>query len=569
MSVSSALRVSLLLLGSCTGFAQQESAVFQVETRLQSIAVQVTVNQEQAQGLSASDFTLLENGRPQKIAFFGAEYQPVSLAVLVDSSVSMESSGKLDQARAFLAPLIRGHRPEDEIFLLPFDDQVGTFERLTPEQRLRPLLARPARSGQGGTALYDALASALCRMRAAQNIRQAIVVITDGADQHSRLKLEELIDLARSSNAQIFTVGFYDKAEYEIFRRRDRTVTLANGHDIDNPVIVFERLSRESGAESFFPSSKQDFQRALDRIAATVEAQYTLAYYPESSVGLRKIEVKVNLRGARLAARRTVGSDATGEVVQFSSACTVSAKGHPYPWESRITLSSTASKIYHETFSDPASGWPNRRWTEGRPSEFTGMFRFSDTTGTTASLRYVPEGYELSRSISPQTPGDEIAGAVIAAYGPAWVDFRASVVMEGNWGASARSTKFADSAGMVFNVSTAGYYAFLLGVGEEFVQARRHMVAYALVKKSWDGPAVAVVPWTVIPPDSLVGRSISATAETHTLSVENHRGQITLLVDGLQVERVRDTTLHGGYVGFGVFGKGRAIIRDLLVEELP
>jgi hypothetical protein len=153
MSISATSRASLLFLCSSIGFAQEEPLVFRVDTRLQSIAVQLTDRDgNYVQGLSASDFTLLENGKPQRIAFFGAEHQPVSLAVLIDSSLSMDAGGKLDQARAFLAPLIRGHLPEDEIFLLPFDDKVGKLASLTPEQRLQPLVIRANSPGSGGTA---------------------------------------------------------------------------------------------------------------------------------------------------------------------------------------------------------------------------------------------------------------------------------------------------------------------------------------------------------------------------------------------------------------------------------
>ncbi len=580
MVISPTLRAGLLLLCSAIAFAQEEPFVFRVDTRLQSIAVQLTDRDgNYVQGLSASDFTLLENGRPQRIAFFGAEHQPVSLAVLIDSSFSMNASGKLDQARRFLAPLIRGHHPDDEIFLLPFDDEVGKFETLTPEQRLRPPVIRAGSLGRGGTALYDALATVLCRIGGAKNIQQAIVVITDGADQHSRLNLEEAIALARSSNAQVFTVGFYSQAEHEIFRRRDEPAILANGREIDNPIVVFERLAAESGAESFFPSSEEDFQKALDRISAFMKAQYTLAYYPGGAAGLRKIEVKVNRRGTKVSARRRVGSETPGEAVRLTAGCEVSAEEHPYPWESRMSLSSSNAKSYHEDFSNPQSGWPNRRSRERRPTEPSGGGRFlqAATGGTSTSSRYVTGGYEISRSYESQTARNEGSDVVIAAYGPVWSNFRASVLMESDWGRSARDASFSDSVGVVFGVSAEGHYAFLLGVGKEFVQdpnavaasAGRPMIAYALVKRRWNGPAAAIIPWTVIPADGPAGRSLLPTAKTHKLSVESNRGQITLLVDGFQVERVQDSTFEDGYVGVGLFGKGRALVQDLLVEELP
>jgi hypothetical protein len=79
---------------------------------------------------------------------------------------------------------MRGNLPGDEIYFAQFTDHVFPVQPLTGEERLNP----PFREveSRGGTAFYDAVATTLCTMRAARNLRQAVVVITDGADQHSR-----------------------------------------------------------------------------------------------------------------------------------------------------------------------------------------------------------------------------------------------------------------------------------------------------------------------------------------------------------------------------------------------
>ena len=90
-----------LLVASALLAHAQSPVVFKADSNLQSLAVRVTDRRGHGvRGLTASDFTVLEDGRPQKIAFFGAEDQPISLAILLDSSGSMESSRKLERARA-------------------------------------------------------------------------------------------------------------------------------------------------------------------------------------------------------------------------------------------------------------------------------------------------------------------------------------------------------------------------------------------------------------------------------------------------------------------------------------
>ena len=356
--------IALCLTLLCASALLAQTPVFRSTTNLQSIAVQVVDNKGNfVPGLAVNDFTLLEDGRAQKIAFFGAERQPVSLAILLDSSRSMDFGRKFDRARELLAPLFAGHDPQDPIFFMPFTDRIEAFRQLTPEQRLHPELIQSSRGGaERGTAVYDALASALCRMRTAENLRQAVVIITDGADQHSRLNLEQLIELAQKSTPQIFMIGFFSRPESRLFNQRSKTITLLGEPDIDNPVIVFERLAKESGAESFFPASEKDLKSALDRINELLQAQYTLAYYPENVDRFRKIEVRVHRGGVKVITRRSLGSSSEAVPVRFeTSTCEVSPKDHPHPWEPNSVRTISGDLMYHEHFSDPKSGWPNRR----------------------------------------------------------------------------------------------------------------------------------------------------------------------------------------------------------------
>jgi hypothetical protein len=161
-------------------------------------------------------------------------------------------------------------------------------------------------------------------------------------------------------------------------------VALLGGREIDNPLVVFERLSKESGAESFFPRSEKDLKKAIERISAILRAQYMLAYYPPDAAHFRKIEVRVRRRGVRVLSRRSAAGDA-GALVHFSaSSCEVSTHDHPCPWEQRVTQNGSGGRIYHEDFSNPATGWPNRREEETRETPARGY------AGRQPGLRWSP-----------------------------------------------------------------------------------------------------------------------------------------------------------------------------------
>jgi Ca-activated chloride channel family protein len=529
--------------------AQSPTPVFKADANLQSIAVQVTDKQgRDVRGLSDADFTILEDGHPQKIAFFGAENQPISLVVLLDSSSSMDYSEKLARARTLLSPLLHGNLPADEIILAPFTDRVGTFQKLSADQRMHPPAVNVASMG-GGTALYDALATALCHLQTAVNVRQAVVVITDGSDQHSRLKLEQLIHLAQSSRPQVFMIGFFDRSDYDSYRKSGKTVTLVSGHEIDNPLHVFDRIAKETGTESFFPASERDLQKVIGRILGILEGQYTLAYYPQDVRKFRRIQVKVKRGGVNVAARHSVGSEGgDGESVHFSStSCEVSPKEHPYPWEAHVTESATHTMIYQDNFSDPQSGWPNH-----------------------AGSRYAQGAYELSKSDSSTPSGavssinmtgtTVIAGSagqsgqadgVVAAYGPWWEDFRASLSLEGA-GSAAR--------GMVFRLNDEGCYALLLsGTG------KATGLSFKLVRSDFLSQREApILPWTPIS-----DAAIPPAGTESRIAVECRRERITILINGVQVASIKDTSFAGGYVGMAQYGFGRTFFRDLKVEGLP
>ncbi len=542
------------LFGDGIAAAQSHPPILHVEVDLQPVYVQVKDSRgNDLHGLSAKDFTVLENGKRQKIAFFDTGNSPVSIAILVDSSDSMNPNGRLGSAPQVAAEFMRIARPGDEISAMDFTDQMGPFQRLTRDALLNPSGITLQAAPSGGSALYDAIATALCHLRASGNPRQAVIVVTDGVDEYSRITLEQLIGLVRSSRAQLFMIGLQSRPDFNIESHTQPKLTLVTGRDIDNPVIVFKRLMTESGAESFIPNSERGLESALKAVSNMLESEYTLAYYPgnTSKSNFRKIEVKVDRRGAHVLTRRFVGSDQDAtEFVHFDNGtCTVSPEFHPYPYESKLTQGPDGM-IYREDFSSPQSGWPIHE-----------------------DSHYVRGGYELSNpkmEIAGPVPAMMMSGSrtgeghpeifrenVVAAYGPWWHDFRASVNMNAVLGSRHLPHKAAPAAGLLFRMSPQGYYALLVRGATEAKE-----ISVELVKRDTVGDLyrqTQLVPWTTI----LAAPSVSSSE----LSVQAIGNQISLYANGREVKCLQDDSFTQGLVGFVISGPGRAIFRNLVVEQ--
>lgn len=200
-------------------------------------------------------------------------------------------------------------------------------------------------------------------------------------------------------------------------------------------MVVFERLSKESGAGCFFPANAGALDRAVQAVRRELDTQYTLAYYPAAgSKTYRRIRVKVLRSGLRVAARKGIGAADAG--IRFSiDTCAIAECEHPYPYESKLTRDN-GRLIYREDFSDPRSGWPMH---EGS--------------------RYGSGEYHRVRSgrLEPAVEGS------VAAYGPWWSDVRASVsakfVAQNPTGGFVIT---APAAGLVFRMNDRGYYALLI-----------------------------------------------------------------------------------------------------------
>jgi VWFA-related protein len=275
-----ALPVGLLTVAGSASWQQRvESPVLSVKTDLVSLTVTV-VDQHGAlvPSLRQQDFTVYDNGQRQAIEFFSSEDVAATIGMLIDSSGSMRD--RRDDVTAAGAAFAAMCHPLDEFFTFNFNETV--WPGLPPHlaftedagQLQAALETAPA---QGVTALYDALSLGLSHLRRGTRDRKALVVISDGGDNASRLTLDDVVGRARISDAVIYSVTFFDPDNRD--ERRD----------------VLKTLTRDTGGHAFMVKNSGDLTRSFAQIAREIRSGYTIGFVPSdtSRGGFRSIRVVV------------------------------------------------------------------------------------------------------------------------------------------------------------------------------------------------------------------------------------------------------------------------------------
>lgn len=217
-------------------------------------------------GLKKDDFRLFENDVEQKISYFAQEDAPISLGLLFDSSSSMRN--KLRRSWEAAAAFLKITNAGDEFFLIEFSERAKLTVPLTPDAgqvRTRLVRARPA----GRTSLLDGIHLGLAQMKQARNLRKAIVILSDGGDNHSRHVKGEIKQAVREGDVQIYALGIFD-----LDGDPKRTPEEQNG-----PTLLSE-LAEETGGRHIPVDSIDELPAACLRISDELRNQYLLAYSP-------------------------------------------------------------------------------------------------------------------------------------------------------------------------------------------------------------------------------------------------------------------------------------------------
>jgi|WetSurMetagenome_2_1015567.scaffolds.fasta_scaffold204814_2 VWFA-related protein len=262
--------------------------------------------------LAKDDFTLLEDNKAQTLKFFTRETNlPLTIGLLVDVSRSQENLIDVER-EASLRFFQKVIRQKDMVFAISFGVDSELLQDCTNSiSLLRKALAGlrlnagtnvggiinpgPIPTQQRGTVLYEAVYLAADEKLRSEVGRKAIIVITDGDDYGSRIKIEKAIEAAQRSDAIIYSVLFEDPRY---------TSPMYGGVSGEGPM---RKMSDETGGRVFRVSGKQTLDQIYDQIQDELRSQYALGYTPTNSArdgSFRRIEIKMSRKDLRVQARK-------------------------------------------------------------------------------------------------------------------------------------------------------------------------------------------------------------------------------------------------------------------------
>lgn len=261
--------------------------------------------------LTKDNFSLTEDGAPQVIRYFSkATDTPLTIGLLIDTSGSQQRVLPIEQeqAKAFLAQVVR---PKDLVFIMHFDLECELLQDLTADRsRLDRAIDEtvinaggggptpgtfPTGASAGGTHFYDAVYLAAEDVLKDEVGRKVVIVLSDGEDQGSKLRLEQALEAAQKANIIVYSLDISDRMFY-----LSRGMGYAGGE-------VLKKLSEATGGSVIKVNRPQQAAEAFNRIAAELRTQYLLGYTPSDTRhdgSYRKIQVRLTERDYKVQARR-------------------------------------------------------------------------------------------------------------------------------------------------------------------------------------------------------------------------------------------------------------------------
>jgi len=231
-------------------------------------------------GLDRENFSILEGNDLQEIKNFSSEDAPVSIGVIFDVSGSMSS--KIDKSREAVKEFFKTANPQDEFFMIAFADrpeEISDFTQSVEDIQGKLVFTIP----KGRTALLDAIYLGVNKMNQAKYPKRALLIISDGGDNHSRYTENEIKSLVKEADVMIYAIGIYDHY-------------FASDEERLGPALLSD-IAELTGGRSFTIDNPNDLADVATKIGIELRNQYVIGYRPKNPIHngkWRKIKVKLN-----------------------------------------------------------------------------------------------------------------------------------------------------------------------------------------------------------------------------------------------------------------------------------
>jgi len=286
---------------------QDSDEVVKVETNLTNIFFTAAdKNKRFITNLKAEDIRVFEDGQPQEVFTFQQNIDtPLSIAILIDTSISEQFTLPVEKAaaQAFLENVMRPQKDEAAVISFTGDTTLeqgftGSVERLRRAiERVEfvppsgyigggvvvngtPPISGTNQSLAGSTAVWDAIWATSEELlgTSAEHTRRAIILLTDGDDTSSRMKIHEAVERAQKADALIYAIGIGDRYQFNVNEG------------------ALRKIAEQTGGRAYFPQHERDLRDAFSQIQKDLREQYLVAYSPTNKArdgSYRKIEIQV------------------------------------------------------------------------------------------------------------------------------------------------------------------------------------------------------------------------------------------------------------------------------------
>jgi Ca-activated chloride channel family protein len=262
-----------------------------MDVRMVLVPVLVTdMTNHPVMGLEKHNFSLYQDGEEQQIGYFSTEDAPISVGLILDLSKSM--TNKFDMVRAAVSEFFKNANAADDYFVITFSDRPNLVSGET--QSIDAIQSRLAlQVPDGNTALFDAISEGTLRLRSARYRRKALLIVSDGGDNHSRHHMKEIKRVLQESDLDAYAIGIFDTGPFKTLEE-----SMGRGW--------LSKITDTTGGRVIAVAQASKIPEAAATISREIRSQYVLGYHPSATSAehtRRKIKVQVTNSAGPVALR--------------------------------------------------------------------------------------------------------------------------------------------------------------------------------------------------------------------------------------------------------------------------